>query len=107
MTIHALKFVRCLDLGVIHTGDLDKDRLLCSALDKISQARLIRRQLDGHSVVGNVNIKALVKIRIWLANLSVLLSFGRTFKPLKLFSNNMVKCLQCKFSHVLQKYLLY
>lgn len=93
-------------MGVIHTGDLDKDRLPCSALDKMNQARLIKRQLDGHSVVGNVNIKALVEICIWLANLSVL-SFGRTFKPFKLFSNNMVKCLQCKFSHVLQKYLLY
>lgn len=94
MTIHALKIVRCSDLEVIHTGDLMK--MDCFA----------RRELGGHSVVGNVNIKVLVEICIWLANLSVLLGFGRTLKPFELFSNNMVKCLQCKLSHVLQKYLL-
>lgn len=70
----------------------------------MSQAGLIKRWLDGRSVAGTVNVKAQVEVHVWLACLCVL-SFGRTRrnqKPLKRFSNNMVKCLLCQFSRVLQ-----
>lgn len=73
----------------------------------MSWARVTKRQLDGHSGVGKVNSNTLVEVCIWLAKLSILLSFGRTSKPFKLFSNNTVKYFQCKFSHVLQNYLLH
>lgn len=35
----------------------------------MSQTCLIKKQLGGCSVAGNVNIKALVEERIWFANL--------------------------------------
>lgn len=61
--ICVLKIVRCPDLGVKKS-----QTALQWGLDKVSQAGVIKRWLDGHSVAGAANGKAQVEVRVWLAH---------------------------------------
>lgn len=79
MRIRVLKIVGCPDMGVKKS-----QTALQWGLDKVSQAGVIKRQLDGRSVAGALNVKAQVEVRVWLAHcvfFSVLAGPTGTRKP--------------------------